>query len=106
MMNEMARVLQPCSGKMVLLCGHYKLVIEALEGINRNHGEENVIWQFPCSAVFPVNIGGMLAWVVQVQRGPGIWQPDTFASEKVRKLTAMRGIARLHPSAKKKKIQR
>lgn len=105
-MNEMARVLQPSSGKMVLLCGHYKLVMEALEGINHSHGKDNVIWQFPCTAAFPVNIGGMLAWVVQIHRGPGIWQSNTFASERVRKLTAMREIARRHPSAKKKKLQR
>lgn len=104
MMNEMARVLQPCSGKMVLLCGHYKVVIEVLEEINTRHG--STIWQFPCSAVIPVNIGGMLAWVVQIQRGSGAWQSSTFSSEKVRKLTAMREIARRNPSAKKKKLQR
>jgi ubiquinone/menaquinone biosynthesis C-methylase UbiE len=104
-LNEMARVLRRNSGNIVLLCGHYKLVLEALEFINHNHGEQNLIWEFPCTAVFPVNIGGMLAWVIQVRRGPGIWQLSTFASEKIRKLTNGREISRLNPSAKKKKLQ-
>ncbi|GAX17337.1 hypothetical protein FisN_10Lh203 [Fistulifera solaris] len=105
MLNEIARVLRRNSGNMVLLCGHYKLVLEALEYINYNHGADNLIWHFPCTAAFPVNIGGMLAWVLQLRRGPGIWQPSSFAAEKVKKLTSEREIARLNPSTKKKKLQ-
>lgn len=60
--SESARVLRPGSGRMVLLCGFYGPVLESLQRGNSN-GD---IWELPCAAVFPVNIGGLLAWVIKV----------------------------------------
>lgn len=65
MLNEMARVLRRGSGRMVLLCGSYIPILEAFQKAS-SHGCN--VWQLPCDAVFPVNIGGLLAWVIQFSR--------------------------------------
>lgn len=69
---EMARILRPVVGRMVLLCGSYVPILEALKDANDTaieHGADGTVWQLPCTAVFPINVGGNLAWVVQVRRG-------------------------------------
>lgn len=106
LMNEMARILQPNTGRMVLLCGSYIPILEALQKANhainnmkdnndndeltpqRDEGNKTsnssddiaqnnddivnnleLIWTLPCHAVFPVTIGGHLAWIIKVYRG-------------------------------------
>ena len=83
---EMARVLRPSTGRMVLLCGSYIAVLRCLiyanECLISNPNE--LIWELPCMAVFPVNIGGNLAWVVQVRRTCGKPNKIPHQREKVR----------------------
>jgi hypothetical protein len=42
------------------------------------------VWMFPCQAVFPVNIGGLLAWIVQFQRGSARLSPPLLQAHGVR----------------------
>jgi tRNA G10 N-methylase Trm11 len=126
---EMARVLVPSTGRIVLLCGSYLPVLQALVAVNnsQSHKTEDSpqssteqqqdvsatattsIWQFPCTAVFPVNIGGIFAWVVQVSRGGAAWPGSAYHLDNVRKLTAKRN--RVHelqkngPAGKPKRLQ-
>jgi tRNA G10 N-methylase Trm11 len=62
-LGEFARVLRP-SGRIVLLCGAFGAVVECMQDINQTGKNENWI----ITATFPVNIGGILAWVVMAQR--------------------------------------
>jgi hypothetical protein len=58
-LSEFARVLSPSNGRMVLLCGgSHSTVVGALQKQNN----------FAITCVFPVNIGGLLAWVVMATR--------------------------------------
>jgi hypothetical protein len=63
--SEMARVLAPSSSsspsRIVILCGSYELLLQSLEATPS-------YWCVPCRAIFPVSIGGLLAWIVQVER--------------------------------------
>lgn len=67
-MAEMARVLLPNS-KMVLLCGAFAAIIEALRKVNHIQADS---WELPCHSIIPVNIGGLLAWVIVVKRGSAV----------------------------------
>ena len=69
LVHEMARVLRLSTGRMVLLCGNHVPVLEALHECNTTN--DSLIWQLPCSSVFPVNIGGFIAWIILVRRGCG-----------------------------------
>ena len=86
-MAEMARVLRPITGRIVLLCGSYIAVLRCLIYANDClvSTPNELIWDLPCTAVFPVNIGGNLAWVVQVRRSSG--RPIKLADQrdKIRK---------------------
>mmetsp|Transcript_28455 Transcript_28455/g.43012 ORF Transcript_28455/g.43012 Transcript_28455/m.43012 type:complete len:511 (-) Transcript_28455:1089-2621(-) len=62
--NELARVLRPGSGRAVLLCGAHKCIVSALQ---ESHGNVKQNWNV--TAVFPVNISGLLAWIVMAKRG-------------------------------------
>jgi Putative RNA methylase family UPF0020 len=66
---EMARILRATTGRMVILCGSYVPILEALKHANDSANTDTPVWKLPCTAVFPVNVGGNLAWVVQAQRG-------------------------------------
>ena len=53
---------------------------------NANRGTANIsncdaVFKLPCKSIFPVNIGGFIAWVVVVERGEGIpIAPTTYRS--------------------------
>ena len=61
LLMECARVLVPKTGRMVLLCGVPNAILQALE-------ESQEYWIRPCTIVTPVTIGGLLAWIVRVER--------------------------------------
>jgi tRNA G10 N-methylase Trm11 len=92
LVSELARVLRRGSGRMVLLCGSYMAILTAMKEENERSGQ--VVWQLPCEAVFPVNMG----WVIQVRRAWG--EPARLAShkERLRKITNRRNI-KLSPGA-------
>jgi hypothetical protein len=82
-LSEFARVLSTSpsgGGRMVLLCGgSHSTVVGALQEVN---------WTITC--VFPVNIGGLLAWVVMARRkaGKAVLLPN--GRQQLKKLTAHR----------------
>jgi hypothetical protein len=61
--SELARVLRPGTGRAVILCGAIGIVGDALSKINEaNNSNWNV------ASILPVNIGGLLAWIVVADR--------------------------------------
>jgi hypothetical protein len=94
--GELARVLQPGCGRMVLLCGSFPVILESLLKINQSSSpagreiNEGSVWDFPCQSIFPVNIGGLLAWVIQVKRGTGSWRQVQHHRDRSRNLVARR----------------
>ena len=72
-------------GKMILLCGDYEIVLSSLTCLNERSAcsnrhepvsssggvREKVVFHLPCDTVFPVNVSGILAWVIVVRRGHG-----------------------------------
>jgi hypothetical protein len=91
LVSEAARVLRRSSGRMVLLCGSYATVLSAL--LDENSRARQKIWDLPCEAVFPVNIGGFLGWIVQVNRGCDVPVRIANHRERVSKITEKRAIA-------------
>lgn len=67
LIGELSRIVRRNTGRMVLLCGNHIPVLNALRECNERTNSK--IWQLPCTAVLPVNIGGFLAWIVRVHRG-------------------------------------
>lgn len=60
--SECARIL--CrGGTMTMLCGSFNVILEGIKDANY----EATLFNTP-SAIFPVNIGGLQAWVVKVTR--------------------------------------
>lgn len=59
--RECARILSPETGRMVLLCGSPK-ILNAIEELSDRY------WEKPIPRVSPVNIGGILAWVIRLNR--------------------------------------
>jgi tRNA G10 N-methylase Trm11 len=88
--SEMARVLRP-RGRMVLLCGSHELVLQALTDTSSH-------WELPCTAMVPVTIGGLLAWVVQVERNTTVHVPLLHHLERIRVLTEKRERIARHRS--------
>ena len=86
-LGEMSRVLRPDTGRVVLLCGAFAGIIQALETLNRVSPNN---WILPCESVFPVNIGGIIAWVVMARRGSGNGTRVQNHQERVQKMTAKR----------------
>lgn len=79
--SEFARVLCP-GGRMVLLCGgSHSTVVGALQKQINN-------WTITC--VFPVNIGGLLAWIVMATRKDAAIELLPNARQQLKKLTAHR----------------
>jgi hypothetical protein len=92
--SEMARVLRPNTGRMVLLCGSYVPILGHFRYANAvsketDNANETIgdVWNLPCTSVFPVNIGGHCAWVVQVTRGSAKVLPLPRHAERVKRLT-------------------
>jgi hypothetical protein len=104
MISEMARTLRPNTGRMVLLCGHWLQVVSAMQSLNGTSNQlenersastnlinnQDTVIELPCDSIFPVNIGGLIAWVVIAKRGPGKAKPFKNHKERVRKLTLKR----------------
>ena len=105
---EMARVLRPSTGRMVLLCGSYAHVLEALifcqKELPRKEGASGggTLWKFPCTAVFPVNIGGISAWIVMISRGDALWEHERLM-QRIRKQVAKRQLVLKQQAGIKKK---
>ena len=60
--SECARIL--CKGgKMTMLCGAFNVILAGIKDAN----SEAILFDNP-TAIFPVNIGGLQAWVIQVTR--------------------------------------
>lgn len=100
-MIQCARVLVPKTGRMVLLCGSPDAVLRALERCPQ-------YWKKPCTMVAPVNIGGILAWMLRVERSEAVF--DETESEATANLQKLRGMAkkranRRRHTGKKRRIQ-
>lgn len=82
MLAEFSRVLRPSTGRLVLLCGNHQVLLEGLQQANQkamasvaqhcDHHDATAVlcWELPVSTCRPVNIGGQLAWILCVRRGP------------------------------------
>ncbi|KAL7471251.1 hypothetical protein ACHAXS_011558 [Conticribra weissflogii] len=89
LLYQCARVLVH-NGKMVLLCGNFETILNSLNNLNgrsrymsekqldseedgghgRGYSEgKDSVFELPCDSVFPVNIGGLIAWIIVVRRG-------------------------------------
>jgi hypothetical protein len=91
--SEMARVLRPVTGRCVLLCGSFQVVLQALLEITPKSTPTNVnqcLLFGPPSSIIPVNIGGFTAWIIIIQRSQFEWQPLQNHRTRVQKLTKRR----------------
>lgn len=94
--SECARTLNPGSGRMVLLCG----------GTPNNHFDDlhrwsGEYWQRPVRRASPVNIGGLLVWIIRVDRNDQKFSHENHDGElcyldRVRKLTRKRDYKGRH----------
>lgn len=87
-LGECGRVLRP-GGTMLLLCGAFPAILDSLTALNALQ-TEGAMWNLPCEAVFPVNIGGLIAWIIKVRRGPAEAVHVVNHIERVRKLVSKR----------------
>ena len=111
--SELARVLIPSqsstistpSSRMVLLCGSYESLLQAVHGTSQ-------YWRLPCKAIIPTNIGGICAWIVQIERNDIPYKEGIDNRlERVKKLTskhhraASHGEQQVSSKVKKSRIQ-
>jgi len=82
LVSEMARVLRP-GGKAVLLGGLFDKTVEAISSAGPDVFK-------PCRSIFPVNIGGLSAWVIEVERSHGKIKLRMNHREKVRRMAVRR----------------
>eukprot|EP00980_Cylindrotheca_fusiformis_P008914 scaffold1900_cov123-Cylindrotheca_fusiformis.AAC.40 len=101
---ECARILVPSTGRMVVLCGSPDGLLRALE-------ESSDYWKRPCTMVAPVNIGGLLAWVVRIERSEKTFNMEETSSSsrntisnRIRSMAKKRDNRRRH-AGKKRRIQ-
>jgi len=93
---EMARVLRPTTGRMVLLCGNFYQAVKFLKALNNINHEfssspsSEVVMQMPCDSIFPVSIGGLLAWVIVAKRGSAAAREIPNHRQRVKALTGKR----------------
>jgi hypothetical protein len=83
---ECARILTLDLGRMVLLCGSPSIT----ESLN----ESEKYWKQPCTVATPVNIGGLQAWVIRIERN-GVPYDASYHQRKgdrVRRLTKKRDM--------------
>ena len=76
LLNELARVVKPSTGRMVLLCGNPQILLDSMHQANlssmastANSDATSSVWQLPVSTCRPINIGGHLVWILVVRRG-------------------------------------
>jgi len=88
LISECARVLHPGSGRVVFLCGagSFQNINDVIESQKTTSGTPS--FRSP-SAVFPVNIGGFIAWVIVVERGEGKHARDEHHLDKVRRIASI-----------------
>ena len=79
---EMARILRP-GGRAILLAGALQNTLDALYTVGNNVFK-------PCKSIFPVNVGGLLAYVVEVERLNASPVLKENHREKIRKLSVRR----------------
>lgn len=99
-MVECARILTPSTGRMLLLCGSPDALFRALE-------EFPHYWKRPCTMVAPVNIGGLLAWMVRIERSEATFdnaETKKTTIQRIRSMAKKRDTRRQH-SSKKRRIQ-
>jgi Putative RNA methylase family UPF0020 len=84
-LGELARVLRPGTGRVVILCGAFGIVVDALTAIN-----EPKISNWDVTSVFSVNIGGLLAWIVMAVRTNVPATSTMNHQRRLRKITAIR----------------
>ena len=89
-LGEISRVLRP-GGSMVLLCGAFPSILDTLDKLNELQ-PEGAVWELPCDAVFPVNIGGLVAWIIKVKRGPADVVHVPKHTARARKLVSKREL--------------
>ena len=85
--SELARVVVKTTGRLVLLCGAFTPVLDALLANN--------LFDSP-SSIVPVNVGGFAAWIIIVSRNKKPWErhlPNHRA--RVQKLAQRRRIRQL-----------
>lgn len=76
LLESWARVLKPSTGRMTLLCGNPQVLLDAMHLANQKVLQQDdvysslLLWELPVSTVRPVNIGGHVAWILVVSRGP------------------------------------
>ena len=103
---ECSRILTLNVGRMVLLCGSPSIA-ESLK-------ESEKYWKQPCTVATPVNIGGLQAWVIRIERN-GIHYDSTGHPKKldrVRRLAKKRDMVNkqqvgsgMEANTKKRRIQ-
>jgi hypothetical protein len=76
---------------MILLCGAYPSILDSLAKLN-DLQPNGAVWNLPCEAVFPVNIGGLIAWVIKVKRGSGEATRVNNHMERLQKLVRKREL--------------
>lgn len=89
-LGELGRVLRP-GATMILLCGAYPSILDSLAKLN-DLQPDGAVWNLPCEAVFPVNIGGLIAWVIKVKRGSGEATRVNNHMERLQKLVRKREL--------------
>ena len=84
---ECARVLTPTTGRMVILAGGSPLTVIAM--IRELSGK---YWKKPISRISPVSIGGILAWILRVDRNEEAFDRDGVPEQlnRVRKIAQKR----------------
>ena len=81
---ECARVLTPITGRMVVLAGGSPIAL--MSNIEKLSGK---YWKKPIPRVSPVSIGGILAWIIRVDRNEEAFDRDSAPEQ----LTLVRKVA-------------
>mmetsp|Transcript_5573 Transcript_5573/g.6259 ORF Transcript_5573/g.6259 Transcript_5573/m.6259 type:complete len:640 (-) Transcript_5573:140-2059(-) len=92
--SECARVLKQNTGRMTLLCGaSFKTVLDAIEKQRNNdfvQERDGTNELFRIVAVFPTNIGGLAAWIIQAERTNCLAVRIKNHTDRFRKMTLNR----------------
>jgi len=105
LLSECARVLRPATGRCLLLCGpgSYQSVVDSIETLKTPSGTG--AFQLPCTSIFPTNIGGLVAWIVIVHRGEGVYIRDSDHNERVRTIASLNKQRERSQKNKRRRIQ-
>ena len=78
-MRQCARVLSPNTGRMVVLCGSPSAICTAIE-----ESSTSIYWVQPCTRITPMTVGGLVAWIVRVERNHVPFVEDGAIEEQFR----------------------